>query len=641
MNLYETLKKHLQGYPEFTENDGEMKKWVVIQKTKKNDPKIIKALLDNPQLKSNFFTNVEDSLIFERDKFIYFLEYKNYINDSYTKHKNIIGLTIDGKYLNKRNEVELVWPYKDCILEGGQSKEEVKREEIFFNETLAQDEITQLLEPKVLTSVKVFNKNGESQFKGFNRDANINKQRNLPEDTITDNLIIKGNNLLALHSIKKQFAGKVKLIYIDPPYNTRNDSFKYNDSFNHASWLTFMRNRLEVARTLLRDDGIIFVQCDDNEHAYLKVLMDEVFGRDNFVSNIIWKGRGGRQDTKHIAQIHETIICYSKIIIELELNKKKTKDISKYPYFDEKENKYYKIQLVRKWGGGSRKEDRPNLFYKVKFEGNEIYPILPDGSDGRWRWSKNKLNIAIENNLIISQTKNNKTELYEKIYRESDIKEMVNSSVLDETFSGNSARHHLNIFKKKVFEYPKPEGLLKILVEMNTQKNDIILDYHLGSGTTAAAAHKMERQYIGIEQMDYIKHITLVRLREVIEGEQGEISKNVNWKGGGSFTYVELKKYNQTFIEKIEAARKIGQPLKIWQEMKSKSFINYNVDIKKQDADIELFKSFEIEEQKEILHEILDKNQLYVNLSSLEDKDFKCTKDEKKVTKSFYDINDD
>ena len=317
--LYKTLEKHLQDYPEFTEKNGDIKKWVVIQKAKDNDTKIIKALLDNSKLKNTFFIDVEGILVFERDKFIDFLEHKNYLKDSYTKYRNIIGLTIDGKHLNKRNEIELVWPYKDCILEGGQNNEEATREEIFFNETLAQDEITQLLEPKVITNIKVFDENRKNNFKVFKRDAEVNKQRNLPEDTITDNLIIKGNNLLALHCIKKQFTRKVKLIYIDPPYNTGNDSFKYNDSFNHPSWLTFMRNRLKVARELLKDDGIIFVQCDDNEQAYLKVLMDEIFRRENCISSLVWRKKyGGGKGSRFFVDTHEYINVFSKNISNLD-----------------------------------------------------------------------------------------------------------------------------------------------------------------------------------------------------------------------------------------------------------------------------------------------------------------------------------
>ncbi len=231
------------------------------------------------------------------------MEQKNYLNDSYTQFKNKVGLTIDGRHLKQRNEVSLVWPFKDCILEGGQSREEDKREEIFFNEVLAQDEITELLDPKVLTNAKRFDKEGDHHFDQFNRDEN---------GTITDNLIIKGNNLLALHSLKKEFAGKVKLIYIDPPYNTGNDGFKYNDSFNHSTWLSFMKNRLSVARELLRNDGLVFVQCDDNEQAYLKVLMDEIFGRENFVSNIVWKGRGVDKTANSLHRFMKQLFVFQK-----------------------------------------------------------------------------------------------------------------------------------------------------------------------------------------------------------------------------------------------------------------------------------------------------------------------------------------
>jgi len=254
MKLYETLVNQLKKENNFVTDEGELKKWVVVGKARNYDPTLIKLLLKDETLKEKFFVEVEGTLVFKQEEFITFMEMKNYLNDSYTQYKNKVGLTIGGKYLKQRNEVSLVWPFKDCVLEGGQSKEEDKREEIFFNEILAQDEITQLLEPKVLTNPKVYDKDGEHEFKGFTRDAELNKKRGLPEDTITDNLIIKGNNLLALHSLKKEFAGKVKLIYIDPPYNTGSDSFQYNDNFNESSWLTFMKNRLEVAKDLLKDD---------------------------------------------------------------------------------------------------------------------------------------------------------------------------------------------------------------------------------------------------------------------------------------------------------------------------------------------------------------------------------------------------
>ncbi|NCB48979.1 MAG: site-specific DNA-methyltransferase, partial [Clostridia bacterium] len=289
MKLYDILEQHLKTEGNYKSDDGELLKWVVINKAQNYDEELIALLLKNEEVKKIFFVDVNGTLVFKQNLFLQFLEQKNYLNDSYTQYKNKVGLTIDGKFLKQRNEVALVWPFKDCILEGGQSREEQKREEIFFNEILAQDEITQLLEPKVLTNAKLYDANGEKAFEHFNRDAELNKQRGLPENTITDNLIIKGNNLLALHTLKKEFSGRIKLIYIDPPYNTGNDGFKYNDSFNHSTWLTFMKNRLEVARQLLREDGVIFVQCDDNEQAYLKVLMDDVFGKENFINNITVK----------------------------------------------------------------------------------------------------------------------------------------------------------------------------------------------------------------------------------------------------------------------------------------------------------------------------------------------------------------
>jgi adenine-specific DNA-methyltransferase len=276
MKLYETLKKQLKQEPNFITDNNELKKWVVINKAQNFDAELIELLLDSKELKEKFFVDVKGTLVFNQNLFVRFLEQKNYLNDSYTQYKNKVGLTIDGKYLKQRNEVALVWPFKDCVLEGGQSHEEDKREEIFFNETLAQDEITQLLEPKVLTNAKIYDKDGEHSFKGFARDVELNKKRGLPENTITDNLIIKGNNLLVLHSLKKEFAGKVKLIYIDPPYNTGSDSFKYNDSFTDSTWLTFMLNRFKAAKPLLNKSGVILVQINDHNKTYLKILMDEV-----------------------------------------------------------------------------------------------------------------------------------------------------------------------------------------------------------------------------------------------------------------------------------------------------------------------------------------------------------------------------
>ena len=648
MNFYETLKTQLQKIPELINEEGNIKKWVVVHKAQNFDEKLISLLLDNQILKKEFFINIKGILVFNQYHFIRFLEYKNYFNDSYTQYKNKVGLIIAGKHLKQRNEVALVWPYKDCVLEGGQSREKDKREEIFFNETLAQDEITQLLSPKVLTNAKVFDKDGEHVFSSFHRDAEVNRQRGLSEYTITDNLIIKGNNLLALHSIKKEFVGKVKLIYIDPPYNTGGDGFKYNDNFNHSTWLTFMKNRLEVARELLRDDGVIFVQCDDNEQAYLKVLMDSIFGREDFQSciSVIVKPEG--RNYGNIAKTHEYLLLYSKTnsfqANEIEIINKSFKH-------EDKKGKY-NLKELRNGNSAFHIENRPNLFYPILIDINqtdendyckvvvekssstiEVFPKRTKGVQTVWRWGREKVHEELED-IIAKKNKDGTYSIYQKTRKSTIRAKSFWNDKESYTLKGNQELESL--LGSKAFSYPKPEALISNIIKLSTKNNDIIIDFNLGSGTTAAVAHKMGRQYIGIEQMDYIETISVERMKKVIEGEQGGISKSVNWQGGGSFTYFELKKYNQNFIKKIEVAKDTKTLLKVWEEMKKESFLNYNVDIKKQENNMKGFKELSFKKQKQHLCELLDKNQMYINLSSLKDKDLSCTKEEEQVTRDFY-----
>jgi len=651
MKLYTTLEQQLKKEPNFVTDNGELKKWVVLNKAQNFDEELIGLLLDNAELKEKFFVKVKGTLVFNQNLFVQFLEQKNYLNDSYTQYKNKVGLTIDGKYLKQRNEVALVWPFKDCILEGGQSREEDKREEIFFNEILAQDEITQLLEPKVLTNAKRIDKEGEKPIDQFNRNEN---------GTITDNLIIKGNNLLALHTLKEEFAGKVKLIYIDPPYNTGNDSFKYNDSFNHSTWLTFMKNRLIIAKQLLSKSGVIFVHCDNNEQATLKILLDEIFGKEQFIETITVVNNPRGRDYGGIANMHEYIHIFSKNQFEYEMFKLVDEE-KNFPFTDEIGG--YETRELRNRNTAFNDKNRPNLCYPFFVNPNneldngflelsvepkegfiEVWPAKSQGIQTVWRWGKDK---AIENlNVNIAGKAMQEEGRYMIIEKYRDNSRLARSVWWDKEVNSERGTVHLReLFGNKVFNFPKPETLLTRIIEIATRENDIVLDYHLGSGTTATTAHKMKRQYIGVEQMGYVEDVAVERLKKVIDGEQGGISKSVNWQGGGSLVYLELKKYNQTFIEQIEEAKdlpdgKAGTKalLQIWDQMKAKSFLNYNVDIKKQDEHLEEFKALILAEQKRHLCELLDKNQLYVNLSSLNDADFACTAEEKKVTEDFYGI---
>jgi len=675
MKLYETLEQELKKEPNFVTDNGELKKWVVIDHARDFDEELLELLLRNETLKEKFFVKVKDILVFKQNLFIEFLEQKNYLNDSYTKYKNKIGLTIDGKFLKQRNEVALVWPFKDCILEGGQSHEEDKREEIFFNEILAQDEITQLLEPKVLTNAKRIDKDGEHSFDKFTRDAELNRKRGLPEDTITDNLIIKGNNLLALHTLKEEFAGKVKLIYIDPPYNTGNDSFQYNDSFNESTWLTFMKNRLEIARDLLSKDGKMFIQCDDNEQAYLKILMDEVFKAQNFVETFVWKNTDNapalsKKTRKNLEFIH----CYEKIL-----------DTSKEYVGRDSDND--DAPLINSGNPITVLEFKPEIIqFRIP---DSIYPkgsydkvellddlVVKKGKNvniirlkGRFKWKQSFLDSEINNGTYFL-IKSNKFSIR---YQRKITSNMAPDKLIDEIYlskaigveTNEDSKKHIDSLNLNFNSYPKPESLIGFLIKTVTEEGDLVLDYHLGSGTTASTAHKMNRQYIGIEQMDYIETVAVERLKKVIgkkvplgkneikqqelalfsepngeyyklEYDQGGISKSVNWQGGGSFVYLELKKYNQTFMEQIEEAKDTEALLQIWEQIKDKAFFKYSIDLQTFDKSIDEFKQFTLEMQKTTLLQMLDKNQLYVNLSSLNDADFECTEEEKRLNHDFY-----
>lgn len=652
MKLYQTLEKQIKKEPNYVSDNGEIKKWVVLNKAQNFDEELIGLLLEDSDLKEKFFIKVKDVWVFKQNLFIQFLEQKNYLNDSYTQFKNKVGLTIDGKHLKQRNEVSLVWPFKDCVLEGGQSREEDKREEIFFNEVLAQDEITELLDPKVLTNAKRFDKDGEHHFDQFNRDEN---------GTITDNLIIKGNNLLALHSLKKEFAGKVKLIYIDPPYNTGNDSFNYNDSFNQSTWLTFMKNRLESAKKLMSPSGVFLVQCSFHQYAYLKVLMNDLFEKHLCDFNIqVRHPERTLTGDKEFNDVIEYILIYSN-----DRNKKmpfieEEKTIDNYDVQIEIDrnaiietiqcgsknvevylpHQYKVIQIPPSKDGlkkisirGSIREKNSSGRFFVKYlEALNNYPPetlfkVPDMGDD-----------AANYRFFYSATKGKKNGGYYQGMPTS-------SNVTRKQFANfyNFEKEYNNVSKQGGVEFrngKKPEELIKFLVQIFSEKDDIVLDYHLGSGSTVAVSHKLGRQYIGLEQMQNQIDLSISRMENVIKGDATGISKenDVNWQGGGSFIYLELKKYNQTFIEKIEGAKDEKTLLQIWEEMKAKSFLNYNVDIQKQEQHIEDFKTLSLQEQKQHLCELLDKNQLYVNLSSLKDENFACTPEEQKVTQAFYQL---
>ncbi|WP_180997471.1 site-specific DNA-methyltransferase [Campylobacter concisus] len=467
---------------------------------------------------------------------------------------------------------------------------------------------------------------------------------------------------MALHSLKKEFAGRVKLIYIDPPYNTGNDSFKYNDSFNHSTWLVFMKNRLEIARELLKDDGVIFVQCDDNEQAYLKVLMDEIFGRENFINCIavqVKASAGFKTINKGVMEVMEYILLYAKEKSNFKENKvyKYSGYDNNYSFFIENINENFEnwkigkikdifksIKTDAKKIGIKEKELQNILFDKFALDNNEkVFRYTAINNDAGKATIDARDKSKGDNKIYKVETSNGIRYIHngqQITFYSGKIKnidgeymptEQVSNIWTDVRWEGIANEGSVELKKGK-----KPEKLLKRIIEISTQENDIVLDFFAGSGTTAAVAMKMNRQFIAIEQMDYIETITKERLKNVIEGEHGGVSRALDWQDGGEFVYFELKKHNELFKEKILKAKNKKEMLEIFKEIDKNAFLNYKVDMKKFSKNINEFEALSLEEQKRILDEFLDKNQLYVNLSSINDADFEISDDEKEASASFY-----
>ena len=642
MNFNQILTDLLKQCDKFCDNEGNLLKQNIKHRAQQFNADLIELLLNNQDTKAHFFDKVSDATVFNYRKFIDYIDDKNFLIDSYTKFSNKIGLTISNKHIQQVNDVVLSFPFKDCVLEGGQTKDDEKRKEIFFNEVLAKDEINRLLDKKVITNAKKYTKDGTSDEVNFNRDEN---------GVIKDNLIIKGNNLLALHTLKSNFAGKVKLIYIDPPYNTGNDSFNYNDNFNHSTWLTFMKNRLEVARDLLSDDGVIFVQCDDNEQAYLKVLMDEVFERKNFVNDIIWNSTKSVTNTAIISVSHTHTLLFFKeknYFIKNRTEFRLNEDGRGFNNLDNDSRGLWKADPFQVGGW------RPNQQYEIKNTNTgEIYKPNIDCS---WKNDQEKFKQLLADNRIVFGMDGKSAPQRKRFLFEAKARGKVSKTIWNDVDTTTNGTQHLKkIFEKNIFDNPKPEKLLQRIIELSTQKGDIVLDYHLGSGTTGAVAHKMGRQYIGIEQMDYIEDIAVKRMQKVIgkkvkkDGEllesldfdTGGISESVNWQGGGEFVYFELDKYNQKYIDNLNAIKRGHSTTKttkqLYDEIAEHAFLNYDIDSKKLLENKSNFEKLSLANQLEFLFSILNKNQLYKNLSEMDDKDLGVSDKIKQLNKYFYE----
>ncbi|GHP51843.1 hypothetical protein VN1186_12240 [Helicobacter pylori] len=539
------------------------------------DEKLLTFMLENKNAndyKNAFFKTIANSLVFNQKALLECLTKE--LENSFTRFENKIGLYSQGRPIKSSGLVVLNFPFKDNVLLGNAKDNSTKPKELFYHEILHKKEIDTLLNKKALCR---FEMHGEGDLESALKDKNTN-------------YLIKGNNLIALHSLKKKFAKQVKCIYIDPPYNTGNDSFNYNDNFNHSSWLVFMKNRLEVAREFLSDDGSIYINLDYNEVHYCKVLMDEIFGVENFQREIIWRIgwlSGYKTSINNFIRNHDTILFYSKNANKLFFNKK---------YIEKKDFKeLIKIEKIQSNldNLGIDREKQKNIIKIINHETRpERYPL-------------------------------------EDIWNGNEYDDL--NSIAIVSYSGETVSKMLGTEEIKG---QKSEKLIQRILEASTNENDLVLDFFAGSGTTCAVAHKMKRRYIGIEQMDYIETITKERLKKVIEGEQGGISKKYDFKGGGSFVYAELKEVNLEIKKQILNAKSANECLKIFNDLNER-FLK-RADCKIGEIHSEEFQNLDLNEQKRIYCALLDSNEDYLNLGDMDEDAWGIDGITKKYNEIFY-----
>ncbi|AHN44235.1 site-specific DNA-methyltransferase [Helicobacter pylori] len=589
------------------------------------DEKLLTFMLEDKNAndyKNAFFKTIAHSLVFNQKALLECLTKE--LENSFTRFENKIGLYSQGRPIKSSELVVLNFPFKDNVLLGNAKDNSTKSKELFYHEILHKKEIDTLLHKKALCR---FEMHGEGDLESALKDKNTN-------------YLIKGNNLIALHSLKKKFAKQVKCIYIDPPYNTGNDSFNYNDNFNHSSWLVFMKNRLEAAREFLSDDGVIFVQCDDNEQAYLKVLMDEIFGRENFIACFVWEKTSNSLSRIRIKT--EYILCYEQTKFGLIFNGDMAEEGQDFPILNE-------VNVKRTL------QFPPNSIYFKTFKGvikptkfnkmeliDDLRIVNKTNSNmvrinAKFKWTQNKLDDEIkEGTTFVIKSDEFSMRYIRKGDREIKISNVFNAEcgVTTNIKATSEIKVLFANSNTDLFSTPKPEALISRILEVSTNENDLVLDFFAGSGTTCAVAHKMKRRYIGIEQMDYIETITKERLKKVIEGEQGGISKKCDFKGGGSFVYAELKEVNLEVKKQILNAKSANECLKIFNDLNDR-FLK-RADGKIGEIHSEEFHNLDLNEQKRICCALLDSNEDYLNLGDMDEDAWEIDESTKKYNEIFY-----
>lgn len=640
--LLKQIKKELSQFPEYWKENTLLRN-KVIEDLRKYDEILISSLLRNKIIKETYALTLNEITIFKVDEFIEMLRYKNYWENSFTKYTNEIGLTSEGKYLNYNSDIVLDFPHKDSLLEGGMSKEEIEKKEIYYHNVLAKEEIDTLLAPKVLSNVKKYDKDDAHKTTKF-KDI--------------DNLILKGNNLVALHTLKERYKNKIKVVYIDPPYNTGGDAniFTYNNTFNHSTWLTFMKNRIEISRQLLKDDGFILVAIDDAELFYLGVLMDEIFGKDNFIGviSVVHKPEG-RNMEKFIATSTEYMLVYAKNKKQAKFNKMFFNKETEEEYMEMKDNvDYFKPVNYLRSGGGDHnlRKNKPNFFYPIYVNPNNldvkinneegyqpIYPVTLSGQERTWKTVKQTfINKLKEKRIIAIKDNLGNIQICEKYYK-SENGELIKSHWVDKKYNAIHSGTKLleKILGNKNFSYPKSLYLVQDALKMTMNSDDIVLDFFGGSGTTGHAVLDLNkkdggtRKFIMCEQLEEHANIMSERLYRVVKQLDSD----------EKFVYAELTSLNEVYLKKIQDASNEDTLQQVLTHMKESAYLNFKVDLHKETTENPKYEELSLNEKKNVLIECLDMNQLYLNYSEIEDEQFNISEEVKSFNRSFYEVEGD
>lgn len=627
-DFFETLVEVLKADERFFTEDGMLLRNKVYESAMNMDAGLIGLLLGNDETKKRFFADVNGTFVFDKVGFGWVVNNRQFLPDSYTRFKNRIGLTDSrGDMISASNDVVLSFPYKDCVLEGGQTKDDQKRDEVFYNATLAPDEVDRLLYPKVLVGARRYTANSVEEGITFNDD---------------DNLIIKGNNLLAIASLLKRYEGKIKCIYIDPPYNptSQANTFAYNNTFNRSTWLVFMKNRLEIAKRLLKKDGVLIVAIDKNEQPRLQILIEETFpDSDVDCITVIHNPRGAIGT--NFSYTHEyAIFVTPKGKKSIGNRKLKPEEIDWSP--------------LRNWGGESLRTDAKNCFYPIIVEdgkivgfgdvsaddehpqqtekrGNQyfVYPIDGKGVERKWRYARQTVE-SIWNILRVKTTKNGLDIEIGKDF--GTYKTVWTDSKYDASVNGTQLLK--SILPDTQFTYPKSiyNVIDCIAAVVESDSEAIILDFFGGSGTTGHAVMEINKQdgghrrFILVEQMDYIEQDTLPRNVAVMKSIAPE----------ASIVYAELAKCNYIYIEEVTAAKTDTDLTALLERILSTSFISSKVNPAEIAGAAADFEALSVEDKKRFILELLDKNMLYVNLCDLDDEEYAIGDADKAFTRSFY-----